>query len=153
MKKDFKEIVQAMSAKEIIMAVVEGLKNPYTKINMNTYGYSDGGLCYGCAATNTICAIVGALPELPLKLSPRVHESGFSNSGLSTDGLFVRVFENSINCLREGGVRDYNYFASIAGFAIINDNDRLNLPPLSDDYTEADLLPFIELANRQPTNP
>ena len=54
---NFKEKVQAMSAKEIIMAMVEGLRNPVTKIHMGTYGKVEGDVCYGCAATNAICKI------------------------------------------------------------------------------------------------
>lgn len=151
MNKDFKEIVQAMSAKEIIMAMVEGLRNPYTKINMDTYGYKTyEGVCFGCAATNTVCRIIGYLPALPMQ--DQVVERGFSSSTISEDQGFIMVFEYAIDELRRGDIFSYNGYAEREGFATIK-NIGPELPMLRDNYTEADLLPYIELANSQPTNP
>jgi hypothetical protein len=146
MKKDFKEIVQAMSAKEIIMAMVNGLKKPYTIIDMSTFGSENFfGDCYGCAATNAICEIYGTIPG--------EMKCGFSESGISSDILFVSRFEFAIDHLRLGDVISYNRIARLAGFAEISEQCRLRLPALGNDYTEADLLPYIVLADSQPTNP
>lgn len=145
MKKDFKEIVQAMSAKEIIMAMVNGLKKPYTVIDMDTFGTENfSGVCYGCAATNAICEIYGYIPGS--------MTSGFSDSGISNDAEFVQLFEFAIDGLRCGFVESYNHYCERLGISFIEDNGT-TLPFLNDEYTEADLLSYIELANSQPTNP
>jgi len=55
--KTFRQQVLSMTAGEIIMSMVKGLEKPVTKIDMDTYGQTRDGVCYGCAATNTVCKI------------------------------------------------------------------------------------------------
>ena len=40
----FKQKVQSMTAKEIIMAMVEGLKNPVVKVDTGTFGEERDGV-------------------------------------------------------------------------------------------------------------
>ena len=56
---NFEETVRAMSMKEIIMAMVNGLRNPHVKVVMSSFGHMKDGICFGCAATNTVCEITG----------------------------------------------------------------------------------------------
>lgn len=68
---NFKQKVQSMTAKEIIMAMVESLiPPPLIKVDMGTFGTTEitkpatkflgwtlrkaESICFGCAATNTI---------------------------------------------------------------------------------------------------
>ena len=145
----FEQKVKSMTAKEIIMAMVEGLRNPTTEISMSCYGQVIEGVCYGCAATNTICNIGGYAVEDLISYSTK------SNSFLSTisredltQGEFVGVFEEAINDLRLGEISSYNLRAERHGFATINDNGKTP-PYLSSHYTPADLLPYEQLANDQ----
>ena len=144
---NFKEKVQAMSAKEIIMAMVEGLRNPVTKINMGTYGEVDDGVCYGCAATNAICKIGKISLDEFLKIDPCNSMQGFTKN--LDDRKFIDYFENAINYLRRNYIREYNAYADIIGIAKIVITDGHILPYLDDGYTEEDLQKYVKLANLQ----
>jgi hypothetical protein len=149
----FDEKVKSMSAKEIIMAMVDGLRNPSTKVDMGTFGRADvikflgitlKATCYGCAATNTICNISGK------KFAPN-NIKGSKDKAIFIDGSrdFVAHFEESIDCLRRGEIQWYNYLAKSEGFAQIKAKPGLNLPQLnSKDYLE-NLDHYVELANYQ----
>lgn len=136
----FTEKVLAMTAKEIIMAMVEGLKKPYTKIAMGSFGYRNNIDCFGCAATNTICYIDGTVNNL---LPPGVE--GFR----IYFEYIVNDFESAIDALRQGDITEYNIWVSRTGIAKIRKVDYISLPRLGDDYTHADLEPYIALANAQ----
>jgi len=59
------EKIKSMTAKEHIMNMVEGLRNPMTVINMDTFGEKrEDGVCFGCAATNSICRLIGSIDPL-----------------------------------------------------------------------------------------
>lgn len=149
----FDEKVKSMSAKEIIMAMVEGLRNPSTKVDMGTFGRAKivsllgitlKATCYGCAATNTICNISGK------KFTPN-NIKGSKDKANFIDGSkeFVAHFEESIDRLRRGKTQWYNYLAKSEGFAQIKVKPGLNLPQLnSKDYLE-NLDPYVELADYQ----
>lgn len=149
----FDEKVKSMSAKEIIMSMVNGLKNPSTKIDMGTFGSVDAvkflGLtvketCYGCAAINTICNISGK------KITPKAID-GCSNRADFVDSskLFIRSFEEAIDHLRSGNIRLYNILAREEGFAEIKGKPYLILPLLLTDSYMDNLEPYIRLANYQ----
>lgn len=134
----FTEKVRSMTAKEIIMAMVEGLKNPYTKIDMETYGERRGSICYGCAATNTICYIDGGIDNLLPDAGHRVYFDSI-----------ISQFETAINKLRQGNISGYNVWIEKAFIAEIKTIDGIELPYLGSDYTLAELEPYIALANAQ----
>jgi hypothetical protein len=147
MKKTFEEKVKSMSAKEIIMAMVEGLRNPYTKIDMSTFGYvetvietkffglikKEMKVCYGCAAMNTVCLIENI--DFAMNASILAHDS------------FVAKFEKAIDWLRKGNEYMYNDIAIENGFATIRCSEIL--PCLRNDYVEAELKIYERLANEQ----
>lgn len=149
MKIDFKSKVQALSAKEIIMAMVEGLKNPYTKIEMGTFGYKDSkGVCYGCAATNTICTIIG---ENRLLEGITGSQEGPDDRWRSAIGQmrFVGIFEDAIDFLRMGFIGMYNDKASILGISAIDIPEGVKMPHLTSYFTEEELNQYVLLANSQ----
>lgn len=129
--KSFIKKVQSMTAKEIIETMIEGLKNPVTKIDMESYGYKKNNICYGCAATNTIARILkldsinnvfpdqDSTPNLP---------GGFHSIINDYEVLmFVQDFEQAINHLRLGNVNAYNIYATHAKFAKIKYDSFLSL--------------------------
>lgn len=140
---NFKEKVQSMTAKEIIMAMVESLKHPVVKIDMMTFGEGEGDICYGCAATNTICKISDKI-FTPYHIRNITARAYFINC----DKYFLSAFEDAIDCLRSGNVDGYNNIAKICHFASIKINDTL-LPYLDNSYTNEDLEPYIQLAEFQ----
>ena len=72
MTKEIRDKIRLLSAKEIILVMIEGLRNPVVKVDMETYGQikhfeSGKNVCYGCAATNALCKIFDiTLPEIKL---------------------------------------------------------------------------------------
>lgn len=150
----FQEKVRSMTAKEIIMAMVEGLKNPSVKVNMNTFGDSRKvtlfGLtilkvCYGCAATNTICKISG------VKLNyESIKNTQNRSKAINSDKIFLEEFEEAIDCLRKGLLYGYNSIAHIYGFAMIKNERDIPLPTLLNKNYKKLLYLYEELANSQP---
>ena len=144
MEKNFEETVKAMSAKEIIMSMVEGLQNPKVKVDMNTFGIVSQGVCYGCAATNTVCKISN-------KIFDEVNIWGHNNRAefIETNSIFLDYFEEAINELRQGEIYAYNFFAKQGGFALIKRPSFKNLPFLFSHYSHKELQEYIDLANEQ----
>jgi len=147
----FKEKVQSMTASEIIMAMVESLRNPYVVIDMDTYGETDiYGICYGCAATNTICHIQNVTP---LEVQMNMMEDRIKAYNIPSEELnFMDFFETAIDDLRCGTIRYYNYFAHEIGIATIDltkdemKDLKIELPMLDNDYTEEQLQQYERLA-------
>ena len=132
-----------MTAKEIVMSMVNGLRNPVTQINMDTYGEVVEGVCFGCAATNALCYIGNYSTEDLLKVD--------GSAILIEKKSIATRFEWAIDELRKGNIGGYNYHAVEGGFAKISlpdgvDEDDLMLPHLYDDYTEAELECYVKLA-------
>ena len=140
---NFEEKVQSMTAKEIIMAMVQSLRNPLTKIDMGTFGNVKGGVCYGCAATNFICNVGKITLEEFILVEPDESMMGFANN--KYDMEFLSAFEESIDRLRVGSIYSYNYYARKYGYATIEDNG-IELPVLRNDFSEEDLEKYVELA-------
>lgn len=155
----FEEKVRSMTAKEIIMAMVDSLTHPpIVNIDMSTYGYygfidrkflgiklGKKKVCFGCAATNTICQISGK-KFTPNLIAIRSKRAEFINS----DRTFLLNFEEAINSLRCGYVSGYNIIAKHkCNIATIFIYENIYLPRLENDYTNKDLEPYIQLANAQ----
>lgn len=139
----FEEKVKAMSAKEIILALVDGMINPVMNVNIDTYGeIGDDGICYGCCATNFICKVANVDPIKVL--------SDDGHTGLSHHGDFLDMFEYAINSLRQGLFSHYNSLASEYGFSEIK-NYKNPMPYFNNDnYSDPELHEiWIELANLQ----
>jgi len=138
------------------MAMVRGLQNPVTKIDMGTFGtVKNKGkekVCFGCAATNTLCEIGKFTTKDIFKIQNFNGADSFSNNIKEKE--FLKVFEDAIDDLRRGsgslyGIGSYNRKASSCGFAKIKPKKNLDLPALEDNYTKEDLKPYIELAKYQ----
>ena len=143
-----------MTAKEIIMAMVEGLRNPVAKIYMQSFGTICIGVCYGCAATNAICKIMGIESNEALKeiVQPKMKGTTDFRAPLfveAKDPLFLESFECAIDDLREANIQGYNRIAERLGIAKINDSQIHYLPYLHNDYTETDLKEYVKLAESQ----
>lgn len=139
----FDDKVKSLTAKEIIMTMVESLKNPVTKIDMTTFGSIRREECYGCAATNTICKLGDVSLDDLFLMGGWPHAEG-----LGCDGLFLANFEAAIDFLRRGFVDDYNDCAIRSGFATIK-GKYFQLPVLETYYTEKELSCYIKLAELQ----
>ncbi len=142
---EFEEKVKSLTAHDIIMAMVDGLRNPRTVINMKSFGHMEGGICYGCAATNTILHIMDANTAEKVV----VHIFGRKNDAYKAFAL--NKFEKAIDSLRYGDVDGYNQYAADCGIAQITPMPGLELPPLYDDYTEEQLQKYEKLAKYQLT--
>ena len=140
----FEQKVKTMSAHDIIMAMVEGLRNPKTKIDMSTFGEIRREVCYGCAVTNAILHIIDADEN-------EVKSHVTRRSAYAFSGSFLSEFESAIDYLRMGYAHYYNSCAMQAGFAQITPMPGQKLPYLDDDYTEAQLQEYEKLAKYQLT--
>jgi len=146
--KSFEEIVRAMSAKDIIMAMVNGLKNPSTKINMCTFGATrvrdQKIVCYGCAATNTVCQISG------VKFTPKnIDYTGDRARAIKSSYDFLTNFERAIDELRKGNIEQYNFLAIRGKFQQIHNSTNIKLPRLNDNYNRWQLNKYKQLAEIQ----
>lgn len=111
---DFKERVQSMTIKEIVLAMIAGLEREYIKVDMTVYGVIRDGVCFGCAATNAVCEISG------VTFSSKSIENIFERAMfLHTEPAFLNYFEIAINKLRLGRLLAYNDLARGIGVALI----------------------------------
>lgn len=153
----FEEKVKSMTAKEIILSMVNGLLNPIIKVDMQFFGFVKQSyfleiiptkkICYGCAATNAICNISGKVFNTS-NITSRFSRADFLNVNVK----FFSAFENAIDELRKGNINQYNQFADMHKFAKIDNSNKIVLPVLDTDYIKEDLQPYIELANSQILN-
>lgn len=122
---NFKKLVQAMTAKEIIMAMVNGLRNNNARnleINMSAFAELDEGVCCGCAATASIleiCDVEAEWQDLIEEGAETLQVLGNVILDGKDDYEFLSNFENAINELRQGDITYYNVIASIIGIAKI----------------------------------
>lgn len=142
---DFKEKVQSMTGKEIVMAMVNGLENRHVPVDMSTFGDIRDGVCYGCAATNTICEISGKKQNLigswlVMEESDRLGE-------ICKDVLFISNFESAIDYLRMGEIGLYNDLARRYEFALLPIPDFGSLPYLSIENYIVQIEKYITYAN------
>ena len=141
---EFENKVKSMSAHDIIMSMVDGLRYPRTEIDMYTFGYEEDGICYGCAATNAILHIMDANKE-----EVEDHIDGRRAAGYKAST--TKQFEYAIDQLRKGSVSGYNRWAKDCGIAQITPIPGHVLPCLYNDYTEKQLQEYEKLAKYQLT--
>jgi len=126
MNQNFKDKVQSMTGKEIVMAMVNGLLHGHYTIAMSTFGRTTDGICYGCAATNCITEISGVMFD-PYQIDFRQERC----NTLDVDYEFLNEFENAIDELRQGYILDYNSYADRIGISqlpiLVKDLPRLEL--------------------------
>jgi len=139
-EQDFIDKVRSMTAKEIVLAMVEGLENPVTEIDMDTFGVVKDEICYGCAATNAICRIAKISKEDFLKINPIET----MRSAYTERSSFIQRFESAINRLRYGDIEGYNVFAYRI-FSEIDEKD-FSLPVLNNRFTKNELNEYKKFA-------
>lgn len=106
--------LRGMTAKQVLGAMIEGLENPATTVFMADFGSIDKDnpkICYGCAATNTICYITGAkgLDFCQERELAAYEEAGIHKyKCVGADYFDISVFEDAIDALRKGSVAKYN---------------------------------------------
>ena len=153
MKKEltFEEKVRKMSAKAIILAMVKSLTiPPLIAIDMGTFGSVKrrGGkkICYGCAATNTICQISGKVFD-----SENIQWSSRRANFVNANEWFLIDFEEAIDNLRIGDITRYNDRAKDLYIAKIKylKKWKIELPCIYNGYTNKDLIPYKQLAKLQ----
>lgn len=130
----FEEKVKSMTFKQIVLAMVAGLRKRWVGVDMGIYGgMTDDGVCYGCAATNTICQIHGKA------FTPAAINSYYARAAfVGSDSTFLCNFEDAIDCLRCGLHLPYNIRAGGIGLAQAP-ADYCPGSALTTDFTEADL--------------
>lgn len=121
----FEERVKSMTGKQILQAMIDGLSKSWVAVNMNTYGNVETErygflklwkkkVCFGCAATNTICQINNI--AFPIgKIENLWRRADFVESNVD----FLNDFECALDQLRQGFVADYNNLAKDIGVAQI----------------------------------
>lgn len=138
----FEEKVKAMSAKEIIMAMVIGLRKKHVGINMLSFGSVMRDQCFGCAATNAICEISGVIFDAGnIKIRLKRAEAVGAREN------FLDYFEMAVDSLRLGNIEEYNYWANLGQFAKVTDSGKK--VPLLNDFSEEDLEYYVQLAEKQ----
>lgn len=110
----FEEKVKSMTGKQIMQAMIDGLSKPWVTVNMDTYGsvgterygflkLRKKQVCFGCAATNTICEINNAVFSVDqIKLVRRRADF------IESDMDFLSDFEDALDYLRLGDVPGFN---------------------------------------------
>ena len=137
---EFDNKVKSMTSKQIIEAMVNGIKNKHVEIDMNTFGAVEDGICYGCAATNAICEIYGAGISESSILETRSRAS-YVNSSYT----FLDKFEYAIDHLRSGCIDSYNNCAKQISIAKIKEPDWwLDEPLLMKTHNYESLLPVYQ---------
>lgn len=135
----FEQKVKSMKPSEIVMAMVNGLRKKHVNINMRSLGHTKNGICFGCAATNTICEI---------------NKQKFDNFSignvftraefLQSDVGFLSKFEFSIDALRKGKIQMFNKYLEIIGIKTISIPYILN--HLTSNFDESDLIGYEQYA-------
>lgn len=110
--------IKSMTGDEIVMAMVNGIKKEWVKLDFETFGqvrkagFFRRKVCFGCAATNAVCEIMGQ--DIPASY---VGSSPDRAVWWNVDYRFLQNFESAIDELRKGRIGNYNHFAKLAGFS------------------------------------
>lgn len=143
-EQSFEEKVRSMSGADIINAMCDGLERKWVEVQMASFGHSKNGVCYGCAATNTICQIVGR--------SFDAHETEWRTNrkdAIKCDYDSLEEFERSIDALRLGDMQAYNLIADEIGIAKIHET--ANADGMTTKNYRGLIPQYRELARTQPT--
>lgn len=94
--------IRQMKGSEILETMIKGLEREWVRVNMHTFGRRVGNICYGCAATNTICELM----QRPFRSEEIGTFSRATASGLTHN--FYSTFEIAIDNIRNGIIEAYN---------------------------------------------
>jgi hypothetical protein len=138
------------TARQILTALVDGLRKPHYNIDMGSYGSikheldinnKSNVVCYACAATNAITSLTN------FKFKPNNiirREYAFASKGIKLVND-INKFEIALDMLRKGFLNGYNNYE----FATIDNPRNISLPYLKNDYTEKELLVYESLIEDQ----
>lgn len=134
-------LIRAMTFKQVVLAMVAGLRKRWVRVDMTTFGRISGRgpgkiICYGCAATNTICQIAGG------DLAP--HQIDILGSDAEAIPALVLRFEKAIDALRRGDIREYTTQARYSSGIPLPPAHYTPGPYLHDDYDKEDLKLWVE---------
>lgn len=134
-----------LTPRQIVQAMVNGLKAKHVLVCMGSFGYRDTeGICYGCAATNTLCELAET------KFTAEVIAStGKLASAVGSDYESVAFFETAIDALRKGQINIANSWLNKIGIMPIVNPSGLHLPWLDTDFTDKQLEIYQRLADSQ----
>jgi len=98
MNKRFKSL---KSVSDIVDTMIKGLKREWVMIDMTSFGHSKNGICFGCAATNTLCELMQE-SFYDSEIEYRVDKFG---DGIASHEL--ELFEGAIDELRRGDIEEF----------------------------------------------
>lgn len=84
---------------DIVDAMVGGLKREWVNVRMYSFGHAHESICYGCAATNTLCQLMGE-PFHADNISSAQSRADQFNYQITRGEL--NLFEYAIDSLRQG---------------------------------------------------
>ena len=139
---DFKCIAQTLTAKEIIMIMIDGLKDPYI-IDFKSFDSFNGkDINFNQVAKNALWRL---LKKHFKNIS--VENEYLYSAYLKVEHIFLCRFEFCINDLKNGFIQEYNDRAQSIGIAHIN--YKYIIKPLRDEYSENELQAYLNLADEQ----
>lgn len=139
MEDSFKTKVLSMTTKELVLAMINGITKQHVELDFGLFGYYKNEICFGCAATNTICEITGTTFTKDF-ISCNEDRAKF----IETDKNFLKDFEIAIDYLRQGSIKRYNGMAKFMGISQINSSKVL--PYLNNFNWKENLHYYEELA-------
>jgi len=86
------------SISDIVDTMIKGLNKEWIEINMTTFGELHDGVCFGCAATNTLCELM----QESFNDNTIYDRTNKFNYGITE--IELNTFESSIDCLRCGNL-------------------------------------------------
>jgi hypothetical protein len=113
----FMQTVKAMTFKELVLAMVAGLRHRWVRVEMSSFGGVDrDGVCVGCAATNLICQLRGEV--IP---SSSIYNYVRRAQFVECDSHFLEKFETAIDQLRCQRITMFNSVVRPLGLPTIPD--------------------------------
>jgi len=141
MNQSFKDKVRSMTGKEIVMAMVNGLLHEHYEVSMTSFGHTNNGICYGCAATHCITEISG------IKFGRDIIRMREDRAiAINVDYEFLHIFEDVIDDLRTGRIDAYNSKVEAIGIVKLNSPSK-PLPYLKTSTWKYDIQDYIDYAN------
>jgi hypothetical protein len=146
MTEEVKSIIKGITAQNLIIDMIDAIKNPIIGLNMERFYYYDDAKerYFGCAAANYIIKKFG--PHI-------INENQIDNRHVRSDLLGIsetdlQTIEYSLNYLRCGLIKMYNNI-KLKEFPEIKIFTNINLPVLHNKWTEEELEEYRKLAEFQ----
>lgn len=123
------------SVSAIVDTMIQGLKKEWVEVLLASYGTTnDQGVCFGCAATNTLCQLMEQ-PFTPDTVGTLERRTSQVNFGIMSSQLWT--FEHAIDALRRGELE-----WTLSHLSCIEDILPLTLPTI-EEITPPSCLPAL----------